>query len=620
MSNSTDVAPRMLSSYRGFNLIAVDGAFCGVPQALGGVDLAVERRVGNPDVIWDSDEAALRRRIDTERLWRWFDPLHTDTPLDSFGPPEVIEIEPIHTCNLRCIMCHVSYEQVTNRRLDPRFLDRLNGLEGKWAKVGSLYEPMAHPAFDRIVSGLTERHMDIDLVTNGTLLTPSLIDRIKNANFANVTFSFDGARAETYERIRRGSRYGQTVERILAFKQAVKAYRPHCIFQINYTVLRSNIDEITEAVDFWEAHGFDHIGFITMVKRADSPLLTDETVEPALDRLSARLDEAARRIIERRYKITMTSPWLRQSSLRTEFPRNVGAGGEGIVVSDHPAALTPATPSTYFQNGDFPGVPVSCRSPFKLARISYDGDVYLCYLFPIGKIYDTDLLTLWNGAAAERVRTLVRQDEKTCHACEYYRFCIKANEVDYDQSHSFVSENQTIQVGHTSWYRFWRWRGDYFAVPRGHGFVPADLADPVRGARLGILRNSDLDGLRREAARHRPRWRTVATGVLQGLLNKLSPTDDLLVAQYAPSVDVEQVGVSWLYRLWHWRARYYAVPRCVQFTLADLENPAQRRRVGVLVAGDMATLRRNIIRHWPGWHQVGAGALRIAIGLVRRRL
>jgi hypothetical protein len=63
------------------------------------------------------------------------------TPADEFGPPEFLEIEPIHTCNLRCVMCHVTYQEVSKRRLDPRFVEKIFGMEGKWALIGSEYEP-----------------------------------------------------------------------------------------------------------------------------------------------------------------------------------------------------------------------------------------------------------------------------------------------------------------------------------------------------------------------------------------------------------------------------------------------------------------------------------------------
>src|SRR5438128_1799225 len=67
------------------------------------------------------------------------------SPGDVLGPPEFIEIEPIHTCNLRCVMCHVSYESLSKVRLDPAFTDKMVGFEGRWAVIGGEYEPVAHP-------------------------------------------------------------------------------------------------------------------------------------------------------------------------------------------------------------------------------------------------------------------------------------------------------------------------------------------------------------------------------------------------------------------------------------------------------------------------------------------
>src|SRR6185436_6009635 len=91
-------------------------------------------------------------------------------PLTELGPPEMIEIEPIHTCNLRCVMCHVSYETLSHARLDVEVLLRhLRGLEGCYAAVGATHEPAAHPQFGRLIRGLHERGMRIQFTTNGTL-------------------------------------------------------------------------------------------------------------------------------------------------------------------------------------------------------------------------------------------------------------------------------------------------------------------------------------------------------------------------------------------------------------------------------------------------------------------
>ena len=600
--------------------MAVDRQCCAVPQALGQIDPVAERHGGNTQIIWAMDEATLRRRIAEERLWRpWraFNPVYSDTPLDAFGLPELIEIELIHTCNLRCVMCHVSYETLTKQQLDPRFLDNLHGLEGKWAKLGSSYEPVAHPQFDKIARGLTERGMTIDLITNGTLFTPPLIERIKDCSFGNVAISFDGIRPATYEHIRRRADFKTAIERIRAFKDAVKEHNPDCRFQINYTVVNSNIDEIGEAVDFWEQEGFDHLGFIAMVKRDEDPIVQEESIEARLDDLTRQLHEAARKVVRGGYRLTLSSPQFRDPALMAEFPGKVGLGGAGIVASGHRGARFPVSPSTYFQNGDFPGMPVSCRSPFKFARISYDGQIYLCHLFSIGSIYDGDLLTLWEGEAAERIRELVRRDARTCHSCDYFRFCIKSNEVDYGRADSFVASSGFSEVGKTWYYRFWRWRGTYYAVPRGHGVSGGDLVDPLRCAKMGILSAAEFDDLRRRAARTAPKLRVALSGALNAMLHKVSPSDDHLARPIAPKRGAVSVGNSWLYRYWHWNGRYYAAPRDTLSELFDLAHPGNSRGRSILVADSLEALRAQAKRRWPGSRAILVGTLRTVAARLR---
>jgi MoaA/NifB/PqqE/SkfB family radical SAM enzyme len=56
--------------------------------------------------------------------------------------PKLIEIEPTLTCNLRCKMCHVSYEATESRSTFPAELtEKLAGLGGVDILLGSNYEP-----------------------------------------------------------------------------------------------------------------------------------------------------------------------------------------------------------------------------------------------------------------------------------------------------------------------------------------------------------------------------------------------------------------------------------------------------------------------------------------------
>jgi radical SAM protein with 4Fe4S-binding SPASM domain len=405
-----------------------------------------------------------------------------DVPL-----PELLEIEPIHNCNLRCIMCHVSYEDLTRKKIDVEpVLKNLSGLRGKWVAVGSAYEPMAHPQFTELARGLTDLDMKIDLTTNGTFFTDNVIKQIKDCNFKYITISFDGIRPQTYEAIRRGADFQRTMEKILRFKDAVSRHKVD--FRLNYTVLQSNIDEIPEAVDYWEKQGFESIGFIVMVLRNDNDLLRRESVTPMMDRLSEKLLEGARRVIEGKYRITMSTSgdfFHKPSALKAKYP---GAFLDNRVRSDHPESKDPWTSRIAFQRGEYPGMPVNCKSPFTFARVFYDGEVELCYQFKVGNLERQDFDQIWYGEQAKKVRQAVMRNAKICHNCDYFRFCISSGEIDYQNEENTVNAEALLQQGLQ--YRnpalidslqevnIVRWLNGFYGIPFSLGQVDVRLLDP----------------------------------------------------------------------------------------------------------------------------------------------
>ncbi|CCQ89779.1 putative Heme biosynthesis protein (modular protein) [Nitrospina gracilis 3/211] len=362
--------------------------------------------------------------------------LLSHVPLTQFDLPEYIEIEPTLNCNLRCVQCHVSYQRLSEERLDLKFLDHMRGVEGKWVVLGSNYEPMAHPQFAEIVEGLAALDMKIDLTTNGTLLTPRVIERIRHADFHNVVISFDGIRRETYERIRRHAEHAAALERIGQFKEAVTS--PNAYFAVNNTLMRSSLDELPETVAYWERAGFDHLGLIVMVLRDDNPTLRAESLEPVMDMVTEKVEAAARWIIENDCRITLSAAALNHTfPLRERFPELFSGG---CVRSRNPRARLPFDARNYFQDGAYPGMPVDCRSPFKFARILHNGDVQLCYQFIVGNVHEEPFLDIWFGKRAQGIRENIRRRPEVCHACEYYNFCIKAGEVNLNLQENFYSD------------------------------------------------------------------------------------------------------------------------------------------------------------------------------------
>jgi len=397
----------------------------------------------------------------------------SQTPLEEFGLPEIVEIEPVHSCNLRCIQCHVSYEKLSKNKIRPEFVEKLKGLEGKWALLGSLYEPTVHPQFRDMALALSDAGMKLEMTTNGTLLNDSLVQDIANCNWKNIIFSFDGVKKDTFEKIRRKADFNKTIEAMKRFKDNVK--NKDAYFAVNSTLLKSNLGEIEESVEFWENFGADLLGFIAMVLRDENPALKQECLNDDLEKLKSNLELAAKRVIENDYKITLSSAmynvWM---DLKDVYPAHFM---DSLVKSNHPDAKIPFNARTYYQNGHFPGMSVGCRSPFKFARIDYNGSVELCYQFTVGSIYEKDFLDIWYGEEAQKVRNLVLSDPKVCHSCDYFKFCIKAGEVDYDQKENFRNEaidnqfNKPFLVEDKGSYQVVGYGEKFYGFPKSMGDV-----------------------------------------------------------------------------------------------------------------------------------------------------
>jgi len=483
---------QLLESYRGHNLLLVNESYIAVPHGIP-IDWSdPDDWRFNPLLLRASSLEALRRKVmlgvkasryslrlpeNDAHYFGLRDFISHDQALDELALPEIIEIEPIHTCNMRCIMCHVSYENLSKQRLDiDRTLRALKGVNGRWALLASSYEPSAHPDFGKLVRGLSDLGFKLDMTTNGSLFTDKLLVEIQGANFKFITVSFDGATKETFEYIRRRADFDRTLQRISGLREAFNSTGTY--FNVNNTVMRRNLAEVEAAVDLWESKDFDHMGLILMRQRHSDPMLAAETLGNDMEEVHRHFGAAAQRIIERGYRLSLSSPAMLESPLRQQHPE---AFTDGVVHSQHPRYRLPINPRDYFQRGYFPGMPVDCRSPFKFARINFNGDVMLCQRFVVGNIYEKTFLEIWYGKKARAVREGLRLpgNEKTCHTCSYYRFCIKAGVLETADPANFVSlsnpskitseiekqdDGTPIFLGLQYNYRKFYWAGEYFGI------------------------------------------------------------------------------------------------------------------------------------------------------------
>jgi radical SAM protein with 4Fe4S-binding SPASM domain len=353
---------------------------------------------------------------------------HRPPGVDATGPmnlepPRVIEIEPTATCNLRCRMCHVSFMPDESRPVLPTdTLARLGSLQGVHVILGSGFEPMMHRDFAGIVRQLTGLGASLELITNGTLLSPDNVSALIDADVRVFNFSFDGIRPATYERIRRRASHAETVAAIVSTRELFRGRDTR--FAVNSTMMRSNIDEIPEIVAFWDRADFDLVRFLAMVVRENEPELIRESLFPIRYRYYALLEQAAAELIASRRRIAMSVP-----------PHIRG----GLVMSDNPNSRAVPRPRQEHQLGEWPGMAIDCRSPWTFARILNNGDVQLCYKFTIGNLRDSSFADIWQGERARAIRDLVMRESAHCATCDYYRFCLKSADVDSDSVASYFA-------------------------------------------------------------------------------------------------------------------------------------------------------------------------------------
>ncbi len=472
------IFPELVGQIENYNILSLDHRFYAVFQGVVNFDYKrfVRGEYGRGEVFVGDNLEQLEKDI-AEHRRRFIMPqslvnVRTNTAMDEFSLPEVIELEPMEKCNLRCFMCPQSYDEVNigKSRIDVLFLKNMRGLEGKLVTMGANNEPTTHPQFAEICQGLTDLGMTIDLTTNGTMFTDGLIERLKDCRFSNLIFSVDGMSKETFEYVRTNANWERTMERILNFRNTIVAADPTVFSMVQFILMRSTLPEVEAALDFWAEQGFDHIGYLGMVVGRKTELLERESISDILPETHAALRRAAERLIKERYRITMSASFVPEyGELLTRYPINFVGNN---VRSDKEGSRLPFNARVFFQNGPYPGMDVDCRSPFKYVRIYYDGTVRLCGQFVIGDIYEKPFVDIWYGEEAEKVRSRLMEGPDICYQCDYYRHCLCAgsNEADVEESRYFgealLDDYKPIEIHNETNFSIISWRGKYYGVPR----------------------------------------------------------------------------------------------------------------------------------------------------------
>lgn len=175
--------------------------------------------------------------------------------------PLFLVFEPMWKCNLKCIMCLHSSPQDNSMEYDGRMSWDMYEKIIKEAEehncpsltIGGHCEPLLDTRLPEMVAlAKKSGFVDIMINTNATLLTEKVSSKLIENGLTRLRIGFDGAKEETYEKIRIGANFKEVKSNIINFINLRKKLNSKLpIVRISCVHLSTNDLEIDSFIEFW---------------------------------------------------------------------------------------------------------------------------------------------------------------------------------------------------------------------------------------------------------------------------------------------------------------------------------------------------------------------------------
>ena len=188
---------------------------------------------------------------------------------DPFPPPqrsdkEIISLNTVwlnvtNKCNLRCIHCHLSSGEALKNEMATqelmKVIDEMKDLVVKEVVISG-GEPLVRGDILEILEYASQQDIEkLSLITNGTLITNEIVEKLKKLEKLHVQVSLDGAKKETHEFIRGKGTYENIIDGI---KKLVNA-EVNCF--IGMTVMGNNMNEMQGMAELSKRLGLNYLHF-----------------------------------------------------------------------------------------------------------------------------------------------------------------------------------------------------------------------------------------------------------------------------------------------------------------------------------------------------------------------
>lgn len=291
--------------------------------------------------------------------------------------PHVIQVQTINRCNAACQMCpypyttHLQPKQIMSDAIFSKIVAECAGHPDLREFVPmSKNEPLLDPKLENRIAEFKAAaglHQLVEVVTNGSALTPKRYEKLLQSGLDLLTISFSAHNEATFNKVMQGLSWSQMRKNLEALSQ-VSTSKINVV--LRFVRQRENDDEFPAFRRYWRGKGFNVVPF-NLNNRAGVVKNYTELL-PAAER---RIEEVSRRVMGRRY----------------------------IKVCPHAFSLIHV-----LENGDVP----LCANDWENREI-------------LGNVQDKTLAEIYNGPRFQQIRELMVQGKyeeiPACKDCSFWK-------------------------------------------------------------------------------------------------------------------------------------------------------------------------------------------------------
>jgi len=310
--------------------------------------------------------------------------------------------EVTRSCNLNCVHCRAAsdrgpYSGEMDSEKSIEILDQI-ALIGEPIVIITGGEPLLRKDIFDLARHGTQKNLRMVMATNGTLITPSIAEKIKSSGIKRVSISLDGADADSHDEFRKVPG---------AFEGALKGIdllkKTNIEFQINTTVTRHNVNQVEEILKRAIKLGAvaHHVFLLVPTGRAR-------------DMVNQEIDS---------HEYEKLLKWL--YSIRDEVPLHIKA-----TCAPHYYRILRQEAHAKGEKVDFKtygldAVTRGCLGGTSFCFISHDGIVQPCGYLELncGNLKNSSFETIWKDSTIFKELRDFSAYKGKCGSCEYLKFC-----------------------------------------------------------------------------------------------------------------------------------------------------------------------------------------------------